>query len=194
MVYVPISKKISTPPPSSARHPWILHISVLSPTCNWSAHIDRMRENPRDRCVNFIRTRECSGGLRICHSAGTHIVRFVRGSGINRKLNLKITNKDSSCSYSYPSIHPSIHPSIYGSKAISGPWSLFQFLNPIHSQQDSLDGGSARRKAATYTQNNTNGINAHRHPCLEWDSKPRPQLFERTKRVHALDCAATVIG
>jgi hypothetical protein len=37
---------------------------------------------------------------------------------------------------------------------------LFQFLNPIHSQQDSLDGRSARHKSATYTQNNTNRINA----------------------------------
>jgi hypothetical protein len=37
-----------------------------------------------------------------------------------------------------------------------GSWSLFQFLNPIHNRQDCLDGGSARRKAATYTQNNTN--------------------------------------
>jgi hypothetical protein len=35
-----------------------------------------------------------------------------------------------------------------------GPWMLFQFLNSIHSRQDSLDGGSARRKAAIYTQNN----------------------------------------
>jgi hypothetical protein len=34
-----------------------------------------------------------------------------------------------------------------------GPWPIFQFLNPIHSQWDSLDGGSDRRKAATYTQN-----------------------------------------
>jgi hypothetical protein len=30
------------------------------------------------------------------------------------------------------------------------PWPLFQFLNPIHNRQDSLDEGSARRKAATY--------------------------------------------
>jgi hypothetical protein len=36
------------------------------------------------------------------------------------------------------------------------PRPLFQFLDPIYSQQDSLDGGSARRKASTYTQNNTN--------------------------------------
>jgi hypothetical protein len=28
---------------------------------------------------------------------------------------------------------------------------VFQFLNPIHTPQDSLDGGSARRKAVTYT-------------------------------------------
>jgi hypothetical protein len=33
-----------------------------------------------------------------------------------------------------------------------GPWPLFQFLDPIHNGQDTLDGGSARRKAATYTQ------------------------------------------
>jgi hypothetical protein len=37
-----------------------------------------------------------------------------------------------------------------------GPWPVFQFYNPIYSQQDSLGGGSARRKAATYTHNSTN--------------------------------------
>jgi phosphatidylglycerophosphate synthase len=35
-------------------------------------------------------------------------------------------------------------------------WPLFQFLDPLHSWWDSLDGGSARRKAATYTEGNTN--------------------------------------
>jgi hypothetical protein len=37
-----------------------------------------------------------------------------------------------------------------------GPLPLFQFLNPVHSWYDSLDGGSAGRKAVTYTQNITN--------------------------------------
>jgi hypothetical protein len=37
-----------------------------------------------------------------------------------------------------------------------GPWPLFQFLNPTQSRQDSLDEGSARRKAATYIQDNIN--------------------------------------
>jgi hypothetical protein len=32
----------------------------------------------------------------------------------------------------------------------------FQFLNLICIRQDSLEGGSVRRKAYTYTQNNTN--------------------------------------
>jgi hypothetical protein len=36
------------------------------------------------------------------------------------------------------------------------PWTPFQFLNHIHSRQNSLEGGSAHRKASTYTQNNTN--------------------------------------
>jgi hypothetical protein len=42
-----------------------------------------------------------------------------------------------------------------------GYWPLFRFLNPIHSRYDSLDGGSARHKAATYTQNNTNTEETH---------------------------------
>jgi uncharacterized membrane protein len=47
--------------------------------------------------------------------------------------------------------------SIYGSTYIFvGPLPLFQFLNSIHCWYDSLDERSARRKAATYTQNNTN--------------------------------------
>jgi hypothetical protein len=42
--------------------------------------------------------------------------------------------------------------------AVQPLWILavFQFLNPIHSRYDSLDGESARRKAPAYTQNNTN--------------------------------------
>jgi hypothetical protein len=46
-----------------------------------------------------------------------------------------------------------IHLFIYGS--IYAPWQRFQFLNAIQSWLDSSDGGSARAKAATYTQNHT---------------------------------------
>jgi hypothetical protein len=31
--------------------------------------------------------------------------------------------------------------------------SFFQICNPLYSRYDSLDGGSARQKAGTYTQN-----------------------------------------
>jgi hypothetical protein len=37
-----------------------------------------------------------------------------------------------------------------------GPWPLFQFLDLLHGQQDSLDGGSARHKATTCTQDSRN--------------------------------------
>jgi hypothetical protein len=33
---------------------------------------------------------------------------------------------------------------------------FFQFIDLMYSPKDSLDGGSARRKAVTYTQDNTN--------------------------------------
>jgi hypothetical protein len=38
-----------------------------------------------------------------------------------------------------------------------------------------LDGGSGRHKAATYTGQHKYRINAHKHPCLEWDWNPRSQ-------------------
>jgi hypothetical protein len=46
---------------------------------------------------------------------------------------------------------------------------------------DSLGWGSATRKAATHTQDSTNRINAHRHPCLECDSNPRSQCTSKLK-------------
>jgi hypothetical protein len=76
----------------------------------------------------------------------------------------------------YLSIYLSLHPSpISGSSPFVGTWLLFQFPDPIHSRVDTLNGVSARREAATYTQDNTNRINAHRHPCLAWDSNLWPQ-------------------
>jgi hypothetical protein len=36
-------------------------------------------------------------------------------------------------------------------------------------------GGTVRRKAPTYTQDNTTQKNADTLPCLEWDSNPRSQ-------------------
>jgi len=62
------------------------------------------------------------------------------------------------------------------------PLGLFRFriyflkrTNLLDSWQDFLDGGSARRKASTYTQGNTTQKNADTHPCLEWVSNPRSQ-------------------
>jgi hypothetical protein len=58
-----------------------------------------------------------------------------------------------------------------------GPWPLFQFLNPTHSRQDSLGEDQAVARPLP-----THRINAHRHPCLEWDSKLRPQCSSRRRR------------
>jgi hypothetical protein len=76
-----------------------------------------------------------------------------------------------------------------------GPWPLIQFLDPIHSRYDSLDGGSARRNAAIYTQNN---INTEKTRTIQTSMprvgfEPTIPAFERAKTVHVLDRAATVI-
>jgi hypothetical protein len=44
-----------------------------------------------------------------------------------------------------------IYTYLWLNSAFVGPWPLFQFITLIHSRYDSLDGGSAGRKAATYT-------------------------------------------
>jgi uncharacterized protein YraI len=73
-----------------------------------------------------------------------------------------------------------------------GPCPLFQFLDLIHSRYGSLDGGSARRKAYTYTQNNTNAESRHKiqtsMPCVGFESTI-PALDQA-----AFDRVATVIG
>jgi hypothetical protein len=58
-----------------------------------------------------------------------------------------------------------------------------------------LNGGSAHRKAATYAQNNTDTELTHTQTFMSRVRfEPKIPLFERTKTVHALDRAATVIG
>jgi hypothetical protein len=70
-----------------------------------------------------------------------------------------------------------IYLSIYGSTDLCRTLAAFQFLN-LFTQSVGLHGrGSARRKAATCAQYNTNRIKAHWHPCLEWDSNPRSQCL-----------------
>jgi hypothetical protein len=51
--------------------------------------------------------------------------------------------------------------SVYGSTALCWMLAAFQILNPVHSRYYSLEGRSARRQAATYTQNNTDTEQMH---------------------------------
>jgi hypothetical protein len=47
---------------------------------------------------------------------------------------------------------------------------------------------------STYTLENTNRIDEHRLPCLEQDFEPTTPAFERAKKVHVFDLAATVVS
>jgi hypothetical protein len=64
----------------------------------------------------------------------------------------------------------------------------------MYSRKDSLDGRSPRRKAATYTQNNTTQNKRTQTPMSRVGFEPTIQMFERAKTVHALDSAAIVIS
>jgi hypothetical protein len=68
------------------------------------------------------------------------------------------------------------------------PPSSALLIGPLASFPSRLHYGSYRQSVR-----HKHRINAERHPCLEWNSKPR-SVFERVKTFHALDSAATVIG
>jgi hypothetical protein len=58
-----------------------------------------------------------------------------------------------------PSVQPPTHPSIHSFMVLQpfvGPWPIFQFLELFTQSVGLLGRGSARRKAATCTQNSTN--------------------------------------
>jgi hypothetical protein len=76
-------------------------------------------------------------------------------------------------------------------------WDLVCFFSfIIYTQSVGLRrrGISLSQGRYLHTQQQKHRLNTHRHPCLEWDSNPRTQRFERAKTVHVLDRAATVIG
>jgi hypothetical protein len=71
----------------------------------------------------------------------------------------------------------------------------FEFLDLIQSRYDSLDGGSARRKAATCTHRTARTKNKRTQKSMtQMGFEPMIRVFERAKTIHALDRATTVIG
>jgi hypothetical protein len=76
-----------------------------------------------------------------------------------------------------------------------GPWQLFS-VSWSYIQSVGLLGRGISQSQARYlhTEQHKHRIKAHRHPCLEWDSKLMIPVFEWVKTVHALDRAATVLN
>jgi hypothetical protein len=72
-------------------------------------------------------------------------------------------------------------------------WPPLQFRNPFYADCRTPWTSDQPVTRPLPTQRTTQRQNARtdRHPCLEWDSNPRPQ---RAKTVYALGRAATVIG
>jgi hypothetical protein len=76
----------------------------------------------------------------------------------------------------------------YGSIGFAALGRFFQFIN-LRQSIGLLDGGSARRKAATYTQNKRIQTSV-----LSVGFELTIQAFERAKTIHALDRTANVLS
>jgi hypothetical protein len=71
---------------------------------------------------------------------------------------------------------------------------FFSFLNFLQSVGVLGQGIIPSQGCYLHTEQHKHGINAHRHPCLKWNSNPQSQCFEAAKAVHALGRVATVTG
>jgi hypothetical protein len=77
---------------------------------------------------------------------------------------------------------------------IKGSTTLLLGFDPKQSQYDSFDVESARRKASTYTQDNTNQECTPQASMPRVGFQPMTLALELGKTVHGLDRAATVYG
>jgi hypothetical protein len=93
----------------------------------------------------------------------------------------------------YLSIYLSIYIWLYSPLLDLGRF--FRFFNFYIVSTTSWAGDQpVARPLPTHTGQHKDRINSHKHPCLEWDSNPWSSAFQGAKTVHALECAATVIG
>jgi hypothetical protein len=74
-----------------------------------------------------------------------------------------------------------VHKQTGNTGRINGFKNSFETMNITESLHDSLDGGSARSNAATYTGQHKHRINADIQPSLEWDSNPRSKCLSRRR-------------
>jgi hypothetical protein len=64
---------------------------------------------------------------------------------------------------------------VHASTALCWTLTAFKFLNPITVGRTPWTGMSPSQGRYLHTEQHRHRINAHRHPCLEWDSNPPPQ-------------------
>jgi hypothetical protein len=74
---------------------------------------------------------------------------------------------------------------------LSDPGRFVKFRIHIHSRYDSLDGGSTRRKAATYTQSQDKQNKRTQTFMPRVGFEPTDPVLVREKTVHASDRAAS---
>jgi hypothetical protein len=65
----------------------------------------------------------------------------------------------------------------------NGSWPLFHFLNLYAVSRTPWTGDQpVARPLPTHTEEHKHRLNEQRHPCLEWDSKPRSQCSSERRR------------
>jgi hypothetical protein len=80
------------------------------------------------------------------------------------------------CSNIMPFIHSFIHSSM-ALQPFVGPWPLLQFRNLLYTvgRTPWTGGQPVARPLLTHRTTQTQNERTYKHPCLEWDSKPRSQ-------------------
>jgi hypothetical protein len=144
----------------------------------------------------FTKTRKLSLTFADKHMDSSHIQAYVNIQlsmfflHYNTNNTYNVTIKPEICRYEL--FYLSIYLSIYGSTALVDFHRFFTVL--IYKSVGLFGRGISRsQRRNLFTEGHKHRMNAHRHPCLEWDSNPRSQCSSGRRRF-ALDSAATAIG
>jgi hypothetical protein len=119
-----------------------------------------------------------------CSDGAYHSLFFQKVTAIKRLLSLSCSTLLLNAKSLRPSLgvrnevkQPRITKYLQLYSHLVGHWPLFQFFDPIHSRKVSFDEGSAPSQGRYLrTEQHRHRINAHKYPCLEWDSNQQPQF------------------
>jgi hypothetical protein len=146
-----------------SRHVTTVTHHVTTAACQW--------HSPRQPKYSPVYNMTCHEWRTTCQQSLTDVTHRVDQLMQPRLDSVSITKRLTDCLQLSPGLYfPYLR--LYSP---CGPWPLFQFLNLYTVGRTPWTGIGPSQGRYLYT-GHQHRVNAHRHPCLEWDTNPHPSV------------------